>query len=48
MGKFSAHTINGHAASHRVHYQTARTDLIDLVERGFFASPKFAKRVRRR
>ena len=56
----ASYTIKGHAASHQVHYQTARTDLIDLVERGFFeqrrvgkgkrffASPRFAKRGRRR
>jgi Fic family protein len=33
-----SYTIESHATSHRVHYQTARTDLVDLVARGYLES----------
>lgn len=33
-----SYTIGAHAASHRVHYQTARNDLINLVDRGYLMS----------
>jgi len=33
-----SYTIEGHAESHRVHYQTARNDFVDLEKRGYFES----------
>lgn len=38
-----SYTIEGHAASHHVHYQTARTDLVDLVTRGYFDPLRIGK-----
>jgi Fic family protein len=38
-------TIEGHQNSHRVVYQTARTDLLDLVRRGFLEQYKSGKRL---
>jgi Fic family protein len=38
-----SYTIEGHAASHHVHYQTARADLIDLVTRGYFDQHRTGK-----
>jgi len=38
-------TIEGHQASHRVAYQTARTDLLGLVERGFLGQSKVGKKL---
>jgi len=38
-------TIEGHRASHRVVYQTARTDLLDLVERGYLEQGKTGKKL---
>jgi Fic family protein len=32
---FQSYTVEGHAESHHVHYQTARSDLNNLVERGY-------------
>lgn len=32
------HSIEGHAASHAVHYMTARADLADLEDRGLLQS----------
>jgi Fic family protein len=41
-----SYTIEGHAAAHRVHYHTARTDLDKLVELGFLAAERVGKRKR--
>lgn len=38
-----SYTIEGHAASHRVHYQTARADFADLVARGYFDQRRTGK-----
>ena len=38
-----SYTIEGHALSHAVHYQTARSDLIDLVDRGYFEARRTGK-----
>jgi len=38
-------TIDGHQTSHRVVYQTARTDLLGLVERGFLEQSKLGKKL---
>lgn len=38
-----SYTIEGHAASHRVHYQTARADFADLVKRGYFDQQRKGK-----
>lgn len=38
-------TIEGHQTSHRVVYQTARTDLLGLVERDFLVQSKMGKRL---
>jgi Fic family protein len=35
-----SYTIESHATSHRVHYQTARNDLINLVDRGYLSSAR--------
>lgn len=38
-----SYTLAGHAASHLVHYQTARNDLIDLVNRGYLRARRVGK-----
>lgn len=38
-------TIEGHQTSHRVVYQTARTDLLGLVQRGFLEQSKIGKKM---
>ncbi len=38
-----SYTIGGHVAAHRVHYHTARTDLDELVELGFFEAKRVGK-----
>lgn len=38
-------TIEGHRTMHRVVYQTARTDLLALVERGFLQQHKLGKKL---
>ncbi|MGE0547642.1 MAG: Fic family protein [Kofleriaceae bacterium] len=41
----SRFTIEAHQSSHRVVYQTARTDLLGLVEHGFLEQTKIGKRM---
>lgn len=38
-------TIEGHQTSHRVVYQTARTDLLGLAERGFLEQTKLGRKI---
>lgn len=38
-----SYTIESHATSHAVHYQTARTDLLDLEKRGHFEQRRVGK-----
>lgn len=38
-------TIEGHRTSHRVVYETARTDLLGLVERGFLDQSKIGRKL---
>lgn len=40
------YTIQAHQTSHRIAYQTARTDLLDLSERGFLKLHKVGKQYR--
>lgn len=40
---FASYTIEGHALSHRVHYQTARTDLAKLTELGLLQDKRVEK-----
>ncbi len=42
----AVYTIQAHQTSHRVAYQTARTDLLDLERRGFLELHKTGKRYR--
>ena len=39
------YTVESHRVSHNVVYQTARTDLLDLVEQGFLVSRKVGKKL---
>ncbi|MGE0871551.1 MAG: hypothetical protein AB7P03_23530 [Kofleriaceae bacterium] len=41
----SRFTIEAHQSSHRVVYQTARTDLLGLAERGFLEQTRIGKRM---
>jgi hypothetical protein len=38
-------TVGGHQLSHRVVYETARTDLLGLVRAGFLVQTKAGKRM---
>lgn len=38
-----SYTIEGHAAAHGVHYQTARGDFVDLVAAGYFENRRAGK-----
>lgn len=38
-----SYTLEGHAASHRVHYQTARNDFVDLIAKGYLTEMRVGK-----
>lgn len=38
-----SYTIEGHAESHHVHYQTSRNDIVDLVKRGYFQERRIGR-----
>lgn len=40
---FESYTIESHAASHQVHYQTARNDFVELVDKGYFEARRVGK-----
>lgn len=40
---FDSYTIEGHAAAHRVHYLTARTDLSKLVDLGYLRAERVGR-----
>lgn len=42
----SSYTIEGHAESHSVHYQTARNDFVDLVDKGYLVARRVGARKR--
>jgi Fic family protein len=38
-----SYTIEGHAASHRVHYQTARSDIVELLDNGYLVGRRVGR-----
>lgn len=38
-----SYTIEGHAESHQVHYQTARNDFVELLQKGYFVGRRVGR-----